>query len=271
MGGLIALMLGLACLIIGFMGEGGHVGALVSWTSFVIVFGGTIGSLGTSFPMKHVKNIGKLLRVAFTAKSADLPELIFYFNYVLDKVKKEGFLEFESELESDETINPFMKKGLQLAIDGVKPEDIRNTLELELEMTAKRHKIGSEMFYSAGGTAPTMGIVGTVLGLVHVLGGLAKADMGALGASISAAFLATLYGLGSANLIFLPIGSRLKTLAKQEQLEKELMIEGIMLVQEKVSSTILIDTLKGFIDKKEQSKLDSRYFEEGKLEEVTNG
>ncbi|MDK2563732.1 hypothetical protein QOZ84_09240 [Romboutsia sedimentorum] len=81
--------------------------------------------------MKHVKNIGKLLGVAFIAKSADLPELIFYFNYVLDKVKKEGFLEFESELESDESINLFMKKGLQLAIDGVKPQDIRNTLELE--------------------------------------------------------------------------------------------------------------------------------------------
>ena len=85
------------------------------------------------------------------------------------------------------------------------------------------------MFDSAGGTAPTMGIVGTVLGLVHVLGGLAKADMGALGESISAAFLATLYGLSSANLIFLPIANRLKILAKQEQVEKELIIEGYII------------------------------------------
>ena len=268
MSGLIALMLGFMCLIIGFMGEGGHIEALVSWTSLVIVFGGTIGSLGTSFPMKQLKNLGKLLRVAFTGKSTDLVELIVYFNYVLDKVRKDGFLSFEEELESDENINPFMKKGLQLAIDGVNPDDVSNILELEAEMTSKRHKIGASMFDSAGGTAPTMGIVGTVLGLVHVLGGLAKADMGALGESISAAFLATLYGLSSANLIFLPIANRLKVLAKQEQLEKELIIEGILLVQEKVSSTVLIDTLKGFLDKKEQIKLDSRYFEDAKQEEV---
>ncbi len=268
MSGLIALMLGFMCLIIGFMGEGGHTEALVSWTSLIIVFGGTIGSLGTSFPMRDLKNLGKLLRVAFTGKSTDLVELIVYFNYVLDKVRKDGFLSFEEELESDENINPFMKKGLQLSIDGVNSDDVRNILELEAEMASKRHKIGASMFDSAGGTAPTMGIVGTVLGLVHVLGGLAKADMGALGESISAAFLATLYGLSSANLIFLPIATRLKVLAKQEQLEKELIIEGILLVQEKVSSTILIDTLKGFLDKKEQMKLDSRYFEEVKLEEV---
>lgn len=268
MSGLIALILGFVFLIIGFMGEGGHVAALVSWTSFVIVFGGTIGSLGTSFSLKQIKNLGKLLRVAFTSKSADLAELIVYFNYVLDKVKKDSFLSFEAELQADENMDPFMKKGLQLAIDGVNSEEVRNVLELEAEMTLKRHKIGAAMFDSAGGTAPTMGIVGTVLGLVHVLGGLAKADMGALGASISAAFLATLYGLGSANLIFLPLGTRLKNIAKQEQVEKELIIEAIFLIQEKVSQTILIDTLKGFLDKKEQMKLDSRYFEEADSREA---
>ena len=138
MSGLIALMLGFMCLIIGFMGEGGHIEALVSWTSLVIVFGGTIGSLGTSFPIKQLKNLGKLLRVAFTGKSTDLVELIVYFNYVLDKVRKDGFLSFEEELESDENINPFMKKGLQLAIDGVNPDDVSNILELEAEMTSEK-------------------------------------------------------------------------------------------------------------------------------------
>ncbi|MPN08005.1 Chemotaxis protein PomA [bioreactor metagenome] len=134
-------------------------------------------------------------------------------------------------------------------------------LEIEAEMSFKRHKTYASMFESAGGTAPTMGIVGTVLGLVHVLGGLAKADMNALGASISAAFLATLYGLGSANLIFLPIATRLKNLAKDEQLQKEIIIEALSLVQEKVSSTNLTDTLKSFLDRKDQAKLDSRYLE----------
>lgn len=261
MSGLIFLILGFVFLIVGFLGEGGHAAALISWTSFVIVFGGTFGSLGTSFTLKQIKNIGRVLRVAFTRKSADLVELIVYFNHVLDKAKKEGFLSLESEIEENENMDPFMKKGLQLVVDGIHPDYIRNMLEIEAEMSFKRHKTYASMFESAGGTAPTMGIVGTVLGLVHVLGGLAKADMNALGASISAAFLATLYGLGSANLIFLPIATRLKNLAKDEQLQKEIIIEALSLVQEKVSSTNLTDTLKSFLDRKDQAKLDSRYLE----------
>jgi chemotaxis protein MotA len=267
MSGLIFLILGFAFLILGFVGEGGHATALISWTSFVIVFGGTIGSLGTSFTMKQLKNIGRILRVAFTRKSIDLIELIFYFDHVLNKVRKDGFLGLEEELEGDENMNPFIKKGLQSAVDGAKAEDVRNMLEIEAAMSSKRHKVGAAMFDSAGGTAPTMGIVGTVLGLVHVLGGLAKADMDALGGSISAAFLATLYGLGSANLIFLPIATRLKNLAKDEQLEQEIIIEAIYLIQENVSPTTLRDTLKGFLDKKDQIKLETRYFGDPNKEE----
>ena len=159
-----------------------------------------------------------------------------------------------------------MKKALLSAIDGVHPEELRNMLEIEASMSFKRHKVGAAIFDSAGGTAPTMGIVGTVLGLIHVLGGLASADMNALGSSISAAFLATLYGLGSANLIFLPIATRLKNLGKNEQLEKEIIMEGITLIQQEVSSTIFIETLKGFLDKKEQAKLEARYLEHVELE-----
>lgn len=268
MSGLIFLILSFVFLILGFLGEGGHATSLISWTSFVIVFGGTIGSVGTSFTMKQIKNIGRVLRVAFTGKSTNLVELIFYFDHVLDKVRKDGFLSLDAELQEDESMNPFMKKGLQAAVDGVKPDDVRNMLEIESEMSLKRHKVGAAMFDSAGGTAPTMGIVGTVLGLVHVLGGLAKADMNALGGSISAAFLATLYGLSSANLIFLPIATRLKNLAKDEQLEKEIIIEAISLIQENVSRAVLRDTLKSFLEKKDQAKLESRYFGEPNKEET---
>lgn len=266
MTGLISLFLGFGFLLLGFMGEGGHASALISWTPLVIVFGGTIGSLGTSFTPKQLKNIGRILKVAFTRKSADLVEVIAYLNHVLDKVKKEGFLSIEAEVDEEEKMDPFMKKALLSAIDGVHPEELRNMLEIEASMSFKRHKVGAAIFDSAGGTAPTMGIVGTVLGLIHVLGGLASADMNALGGSISAAFLATLYGLGSANLIFLPIGTRLKNLGKNEQLEKEIIMEGITLIQQEVSSTIFIETLKGFLDKKDQAKLEERYLEHVELE-----
>lgn len=135
-----------------------------------------------------------------------------------------GFLNLESEIEENENMDPFMKKGLQLVVDGVHPDYIRNMLEIESEMSFKRHKTYASMFESA-------------------------------------AFLATLYGLGSANLIFLPIATRLKNLAKDEQLQKEIIIEALSLVQEKVSSTNLTDTLKSFLDRKDQAKLDSRYLE----------
>ncbi len=153
-------------------------------------------------------------------------------------------------------MNPFIKKGLQMIVDGVEPQAVRDILELEADMTSERHKIGAAMFDSAGGTAPTMGIVGTVLGLVHVLGALAERNLDELGKSISAAFLATLYGLGSANLLFLPLGSRLKIIDKHEQVEKELIIEAILLIQEGVNPNTLVDKLKGFLNKQEQINYD---------------
>lgn len=258
MSGLIALVIGFAALLIGFMGEGGHLGALVSWTPAMIVFGGTIGAVTLSFPIQNIKRIGKILKVAFTAKPKDLSQLIIYFSDLVIKTRRNGLLSLESEMSADADMDPFIKKGLQLIVDGVDPQAVKDILELEAYTVVQRHKSGSAIFDSAGGTAPTMGIVGTVLGLVHVLGGLAEADPTQLGESISAAFLATLYGLGSANLIFLPIGARLKNIDKQEQLEKELIIEAILLIQEGVNPNTLAEKLKGFLNKKEVEELESQ-------------
>lgn len=251
MTGYIALIVGFASLIIAFLGEGGVISALFQWTAAMIVFGGTTGSVMLSFPMNHLKKIGKILKVAFSAKPKDMPALISYFKELAFKTRKNGLLSIEGEITADDKMDPFIKKGLQMIVDGVEPQSVREILELEADMTTERHRSGSAIFDSAGGTAPTMGIVGTVLGLVHVLGGLASSSPDKLGESISAAFLATLYGLASANLVFLPIGSRLKNIDKFEQAEKNLIIEAILLIQEGVNPNTLAEKLKGFLNKQE--------------------
>jgi chemotaxis protein MotA len=255
--GIIAIVIGFGSLILGFIGEGGHLSALILWTPAVIVFGGTIGAVMTAFPLDSFKKIGKIIKIAFTAKPKDLIVLISYFKELAFKTRKNGLLSIEGEIANDDKIDPFIKKGLQMIVDGVEPQAVREILELEADMTMERHKVGAAMFDSAGGTAPTMGIVGTVLGLVHVLGGLADSDPSELGHSISAAFLATLYGLGSANLLFLPIGARLKNIDKQEQAEKNLIIEAILLIQEGVNPNTLSEKLKGFLNKQDLLKYDA--------------
>ncbi|MCM0647096.1 flagellar motor protein [Clostridium swellfunianum] len=249
--GIIAIIIGFASLVIAFIGEGGHLVALFKWTPAVIVFGGTLGAVMLSFPIEDLKRIGKIMGVAFKAKNKDFVELIHYFKELAFKTRKNGLLSIEGEISADSNMDPFIKKGLQMIVDGVEPQAVREILELEADMTSERHRAGSAMFDSAGGFSPTLGIIGTVMGLVHVLGGLATSSQDQLGESIAAAFLATLYGVGSANLIFLPVGTRLKNIDKHEQAEKNLIIEAILLIQEGVNPNTLSEKLKGFLNKQE--------------------
>lgn len=257
MAGLIAIIVGFASLIIAFIGEGGHLGALVQWTAALIVFGGTAGAVLLSFPIDNIKRLGKVIGVAFGSKPKDLVVLIVYFKELAFKTRKNGLLSIEGEISADDKMDPFIKKGLQMIVDGVEPQSVREILELEADMTTERHRSASAMFDSAGGFSPTLGIIGTVMGLVHVLGGLAESNPDEMGKSISAAFLATLYGVGSANLLFLPIGTRLKNIDKHEQAEKNLIIEAILLIQEGVNPNTLAEKLKGFLNKQELVKYEA--------------
>lgn len=251
MTGIIGIIVGFASLIVAFIGEGGVISALFQWTAALIVFGGTAGAVIVSTPMEDLKRIGKILKIAFSAKPKDMPALISYFKDLAFKTRKNGLLSIEGEISADDKMDPFVKKGLQMIVDGVEPQTVREILELEADVTAERHKAGAAIFYSAGGFSPTLGIIGTVMGLIHVLGGLASSTPDKLGESISAAFLATLYGLSSANLVFLPISSRLKNIDALEQAEKNLVIEAILLIQEGVNPNTLAEKLKGFLNKKE--------------------
>ena len=248
----IFTIFGIAAVTAGFVMDGGNLTALFGPAAAVIVFGGTFGAVALSFPLDVLKRVPKIFKVIFNPRKASLVDLILYFKDVSYKTRKNGLLSLEGEISNDPNVDPFIKKGLQLVVDGVDPQAVRDILELELESTSERHKQGASVFESAGGYAPTMGIIGTVMGMVHILGSLT--DTASLGGKIGSAFLATLYGIGSANLLWLPIGNRLKQEDEKEVKEKTLIIEAILYIQEGINPNTIAEKLKGFLNKQELAK-----------------
>ena len=255
MTGIIGVVFGFGCMLLAFVMEKGKPAALLSPTSAIIVFGGTFAALLISFPFKDVKKLPKLITVAFGNRKSDTVKLILYFKDLAFKTRKNGLLSIEGEISSDSNLDPFIKKGLQMIVDGVEPASVRSILELQTSMTEERHEVGAELFGAAGGYSPTMGVIGTVMGLVHVLGDLT--DPSALGEKIATAFIATLYGVGFANLVWMPIGSRLKAISKEEMTEKYLIIEAILFIQEGVNPNTIAEKLKSFLDSKELALYDA--------------
>jgi len=252
--GIIFFLFGFIMLIAAFVLEGGALGALAGLTPAMIVFGGVIGATGLTMPAATLKAAISALPTAFKGKKNDPVELINYFSELSSKARKSGLLSLDSET-NNEQLDQFIRLGLTQVVDGVHNEELRRTLETEVDVMTERHSARAKVFEAAGGYAPTMGIIGTVMGLVHVLGNLSEPDK--LGPLIAAAFLATLYGIASANLIFLPLGGRLKALDEQEVFRKSLIIEGIMSLQHGDSPAILKRKLGTFLETKQKVKLNS--------------
>ncbi|MDR1641548.1 MAG: flagellar motor protein [Clostridiales bacterium] len=252
---IVFMVFAFAALIFAFLLDGGHIGGLWSATAFMIVIGGTIGATGVTIPLNTLKNVGKLFGVAFRNKNKDLISLALYFRDLSTKARKEGLLSLESDMNSDD-IDPFVRKGISLAVDGTNPDLIKSILETEIEQMSKRHKSQIQIFESAGGYAPTMGILGTVMGLVHVLSNLE--DAGSLGEKIAVAFLATMYGIGTANLLWLPIGGKLKALDSNELKEKLIVIEAVLSITSGDNPQIMMQKLKVFLDPKALAELEQR-------------
>lgn len=251
---IIFILVGFGSIVAGFVIEKGVITSLFLLAPAVIVFGGTAGAVGLTFPGEILKRLPKIIKIAINPKKIDLSALVAYFKDVSYKTRKNGLLSLEGEISADPNLDPFIKKGLQLVVDGVDPQAVRSILELELESTSERHKKGAAIFAQAGGYAPTLGIIGTVMGLVHILADLS--DPNTLGPKIASGFLATLYGLSSANLLFLPLATRLKALDEKEFGEKSLIIEGILYIQEGINPNTIAEKLKGFLSKEELKKFE---------------
>jgi chemotaxis protein MotA len=244
---ILGLVLALGGLVGGYMMDGGHFSSLVIPSAMVIVFGGTFGAVIVSFPKATLAKIPKALSIAFKEAKRDPGLTIDEIVDMASIARREGVLALEQRAQ--EHPNPFLKDGLMMVVDGTDPELTRQILELEMD--AIEHNIDgmAKIFEAGGGYAPTMGIIGTVMGLIHVLGNLD--DPSSLGPAIAVAFTATLYGVMSANVIYLPIATKIKIRGKEQVAEMELMLEGILALQAGENPQLIKKKLASFVhDKK---------------------
>jgi len=223
--------------------EGGHPRALINGPAALLVFGGTFGAAIISFRMSQLKSLPAVLAKAFTEKSQDVSEVIALLVGFAERARREGLLVLEEDL--DTLTDPFLQRGVQLAIDGTDPELVRDILTTELHFLQARHRVGESIFTTLGGFAPTLGIIGTVVGLIHMLSSLS--DPGRMGPLIASAFLATLYGVASANLLFLPIAKKLRARSAEEVLVREVMVEGILSIQAGDNPRVVEEKLKAYL------------------------
>jgi chemotaxis protein MotA len=240
---LIGIIVAMAGIGLGATMEGSNVMAVLNPSAMLIVLGGTLGAAiaGTSF--ENVKNIPKLYKKVFSSAPPDMVgrmnELVSY----AEKARRDGLLALDEQLGGVE--DPYTKKGLQLVVDGTDPDLVADVLDAENDSMRKRHAAGVQPFEKAGGYAPTMGIIGTVFGLVHVLGNLDAPET--LGPSISAAFIATLLGVASANVVFLPVGARLKALSAEELQFRNMTLEGILAIQAGDNPRVVAEKLLAYV------------------------
>lgn len=226
----ISSVLGIVVAFVAIMGgqmlEGGHVGALMQFAAFVIVVGGTVGAVLLQSPVKILINGVKMSKWVFYPPASPYQILIKQLVNWSYLSRKEGFLILETH--ADQVIDPLTKKGLQLIADGSKPEKLREILEIEVETEVSFQRQSAKIWEAAGGYAPTIGILGAVLGLIHVMENLS--DPSLLGSGIAIAFVATIYGVGLANLLFLPIASKLKSVINAQLVMREALVDGLVAI-----------------------------------------
>jgi chemotaxis protein MotA len=238
---IIGLVLATSGIMGGFLMEGGSPAMLIAPTAFLIVILGTIGANAMGSTMDDVKALPKMMVKAFKSPPDRKHEIMNELVTLAELARRDGLLALENRQIED----PFLKRAMMLVVDGTDPETTRDILALDVEHMEARHERGYGMFNSMGAIAPTMGIIGTVMGLVLVLGSLA--DPSGLGHAIAVAFIATLYGVMSANLIFLPIGAKLKVRSKLEIAERTMAIEGILAIQAGDNPRVIKEKLLAYI------------------------
>lgn len=237
---IIGLILGLGSVLLGFILEGGKLGALIHEISpYIIICGGTTGALLLSFPGEDLKKIPMFFKMIFTNKKSNEIAIIDQIVILGEKARREGLLSLEQESQNID--DDFIKKGLMLVVDGIEGEVVKDIMENEISLQESIYEAGIKIFESAGGFAPTMGVCGTVLGMISILADMS--DPGALGGKISTAFIATLLGVGTANLIFLPMATKIKAKAEKENIKKELIIEGLLSIQMGENARIIKEKL----------------------------
>ncbi|SER94908.1 chemotaxis protein MotA [Gracilibacillus ureilyticus] len=257
--GFIMIMFG----IISSGGMGGFVGFL-QLSSILIVIGGLAAALLVNFNLQQIKSMKDVFQEAFKKSENDLPQLIALFERLSERARREGLLALENELEDVE--DPFIKKGVLLAIDGIEPEVINDIMNAEIEAMEDRHYRGRQILEKAGEYAPAWGMVGTLIGLILMLRNLE--DPETLGPSMAVALLTTFYGSVLANLVFIPMAGKLESKTSEEIFMKQVIIEGVIGVQSGQNPRILKEKLSAFLSDKMKTRREED--QEEILEETLN-
>ena len=222
---------------------GGGIQLFINIPALMIVIGGTLGATMINYPLGDVIGVFSVVKKALFARNISVDEIIKRFLGFAKKSRKEGILSLEDEIKdvSDE----FLKKGVQLSIDGLEPQEIRDVLETEVDFIRNRHQLGAEIFATMGTFSPALGMIGTLVGLVQML--QTMDDPSSIGPAMAVALLTTFYGSIMANIVCLPISGKLRTRSKEEVLRKEMSIQGIISISNGDNPRILEQKLLAFL------------------------
>ncbi|MBV8680424.1 MAG: flagellar motor protein [Aquitalea sp.] len=240
---IIAIVMGLTAIIAGQAIEGGNIGSLLQLTAFMIVIGGTMSAVMLQSTPKQFMAGMRMVKWIFQPPLQDYEKLIREVVNWSHSARRSGLLSLEGYVGQQK--DPFTRKALQMVVDGAEPEVLRGVMDVEIGMFEHARKQAARIWESAGGYSPTMGILGAVLGLIHVMENLS--DPSKLGAGIAVAFVATVYGVGSANLFFLPVANKLKHLVAGEIAMKEMVVEGLVAIANGENPRIIESRLRSFL------------------------
>lgn len=249
---IIGIIVGFIAIGVGMVLKGVSVTLLFNPAALLIIFAGTAASVLIAFPTRIIKNIPSYFRIIFTEeKEVNLQELIGNFTKWAEQTRREGLLSLESQMNDiDDT---FLHSGLQMAVDGQNPEFIRDVLMEKISAMETRHAEGARVFSQAGTYAPTLGVLGAVIGLIAALGNMDNMDV--LGPAISAAFIATLFGIFTGYVLWHPFANKLREKSRDEVKVKEIIVEGILSITAGESPAVIQDKLNSFLSLKEIEKM----------------
>jgi len=237
------IFIAIAGIGMGLFLEGGKIAQILQPTAAMIVFGGTLGAVMVQFPLPLVTEAFKRIAHVVFDKKEDPQKLVNELVIYAQRARREGIVSLDSKL--GEINDPFLKKALMLAVDGTDPEELRKMMELDLDHQIDHSEKVAQVFEAAGGFAPTIGIIGAVLGLIQVMQHLQNIDE--VGKGIAVAFVATIYGVGSANLLFLPSAGKLKIKSRQELVWREMTLEGVISILEGMNPRMIETKMLGYL------------------------
>jgi len=223
----VGILICLGAMMVADILDGGSPAAFLIPSAILLIFGATFGATMASTSVKQFMTFPKLLGLSMKPRVSDIDSIREMLVKYAERARREGLLALESDVEQVQ--DPFIRHGLQMVIDGLEPDTVEEILEIEIESMQARHAKGIDMFAKMGGYSPTFGVLGTVMGLVSVLSNLS--DPSSLGESIATAFIATLFGVGAANILWLPISANLKGKDGEEARERRLALSAILAIQ----------------------------------------